>query len=290
MGGLSKKSAYIKSVKSLESAAEGACLLLDAGNSLFKEPVLVPAAAEAARVKARGIFAANRRMGFTFAGIGLYDLAAGPEFLRELAGNDFRFLSANLVDRASGESLFPAYTIVRTGELTVAVMALTAPAGTEGQPYLIRPWQEALPKLARQLRSRAHLLILLSNNRLIDNQAIAGACPELDLIFQSGYAMGSLAPLPVGPVLINQTDIRGRVLGRLDIDWQGHGVWQQQDAKPVAGEMSPSRSGFGATRVESTYAQRFITLNHNMPDDPEVGGLVIETERQVQAAGGRTDR
>lgn len=269
-GGLAKKATALKAL-----SGEKPLLLLDAGNLLFKERVLPPEGAEAARVKARGIVEANRKMGLTFSGIGPHDLAAGPDFLRELAGEDFRFLSANLVDRQSGRPLFPAHTTVQAGGLTVAVLALTAPIDAEGKSYAVRPWREVLPTLARQLRPRAHLVILLSNNKLNENRAIAEACPEIDLIFQSGYAMGNMPPGPVGNALITQSEIRGRYLGVLDIDLRGNGRWQKREAK------APPKAG------QSSYSQRFITLNAEVRDDETMRGFVGELARRMQEAGAK---
>lgn len=270
-GGLAKKATALKAL-----SGEKPLLLLDAGNLLFKESALPPDGAEAARVKARGILEANRKMGLSFSGIGPHDLAAGPEFLRELAGENFRFLSANLVDRQSGQPLFPAYTTVEAGGLIVAVVGLTAPSVAAGRKdYAVRPWRETLPGLLGQLRPRAHLLILLSNNNLTENRAIAEACPEIDLIFQSGYAMGNMPPGPVGNALITQSEIRGRYLGVLDIDLRGNGRWQKREAK------APPKAG------QSSYSQRFITLNAEVRDDETMRGFVGELARRMQEAGAK---
>lgn len=269
-GGLAKKAAALKAL-----GGETPVLMLDAGNLLFKERALPPDAAEAAKVKARGILEANRKMGLAAAGVGVNDLAAGPEFLREIAG-DFRFLSANLVDRQSGRPLFPAYTTVQAGGLTVAILALTAPAAnTEGKSYAVRPWREVLPALARQLRPRAHLVILLSNNKLNENRVIAEACPEIDLIFQSGYAMGNMPPAPVNNALITQNEVRGRYFGVLDIDRCGPGPWQKREP------------GAALSAGQSGYSQRFIVLNAEVREDQEMAGFVGDLARRINNAGGR---
>lgn len=276
MGGLSKKSAFIKSINASNPTAT---LLLDAGNMLFKEHSLPAAkgAAEAARIKARGLVAANRQIGLALAGIGTNDLAAGPGFLKSTGGEGFSWLSLNLVEEKSGQPLFPGSTIVRAGGLTIGVLALTnhqsaAPAGGAG--YGLRPWREVLPQRVAQLRPEADILILLSNYRLSENQEIARTCPELDMIFQSGYVMGNLPPLVTGNALISQTEIRGRYLGLLEIDWQGHGSWQPR----VQGAIN-ARSPAG-----TSFNQRFIPLSAAMPDDPAMDALIQGIEQQERAA------
>ena len=118
------------------------------------------------------------------------------------------------------------------------------------------------------------MLILLSNYPLTENREIARACPELDLIVQSGHAMGNLPPVVAGNTLITQTEIRGRYLGLLEIDWQRHGVWQQRSRGAVLDKASSA----------STYTQRFVPLDAAMPDDPVIDALVRRVEQQAQKA------
>lgn len=276
MGGLSKKSAFIKNVTANSTTP---VLVLDAGNMLFKQRSLPTAAgeAEAARIKAKGLIAANRQIGLSFAGVGANDLAAGPAFLKNTGGDGFTWLSLNVVERESGQPLFNDHTLVQAGGLSVAVLALTShesAATAANASYRVRPWRELLPQRVAQVRQEADILILLSNYPLSENREIARHCPELDMIFQSGFAMGNLPPIAAGNTLITQTEIRGRYLGLLEIDWQGHGVWQQR-ARGAVTEISPRGSSFN---------QRFIPLNAAMPDDPAMDALIMQVEQQARAA------
>ncbi|MDO5673391.1 MAG: hypothetical protein Q4G66_00510 [bacterium] len=276
MGGLSKKSTFISSIHTTTTPA----LLLDAGNMLFKTRSLPgdKREAEAARIRARGLVAANRQIGLGFAGIGTNDLAAGPAFLKDISGKDFTWLSLNLVEEKSGRSLFPGSTKVQAAGLTIAVLAVTnhesaAAAVANGGSYGIRPWREVLPQRIAQLRPEVDILILLSNYPLSENQEIARSCPQLDMIFQSGFAMGNLPPLAAGNALISQTEIRGRYLGLLEIDWQGHGPWQQR-----------ARGATGSRTVGSSFNQRFIPLNSVIADNPAMDAVVQRIEQQARAA------
>ena len=276
MGGLSKKSAFITSIRANNNTP---VLLLDAGNMLFRQHTLPVAAgeAEAARIKAKGLVVANQQIGLSFSGIGANDLAAGPGFLKSTSDKGFTWLSLNLIDLHSSQPIFPGYTKVQTNGLSVAVLAVTNhenAAAASDASYRVRPWQELLPALVAQLRSEADMLILLSNYPLSENREIARSCPELDMIFQSGYAMGNLPPLVAGNALISQTEIRGRYLGLLEIDWQGHGDWQQR----ARGAVSEGKS------AGSVFNQRFIPLNAAIPDDPVMDALVQRIEQQAQAA------
>ncbi len=275
MGGLSKKAAFLNTIRK-ENA--NATLLIDAGNSLFKEQRLpaTAGAAEAARIKAAGVVAAYRAMGLHRAGIGTHDLAAGPAFLKETAGDGFTWLSVNLVDRHSGRPLFPTSTTVQVGGLRVALIALTGPGSADHADYDIRPWQEVLPALVAELRAQAHMLVLLSNYPLSENRKIATACPGLDLIFQSGHVMGNVPPMRTGNALISQSESRGRYVGVLEVDWQGPGRWRQHDSGPLAGD-----------KVVSSYRQRFVPLSAAMPDDPSLDVQLRQVEERARAAAAK---
>lgn len=269
-GGMAKKATFLKSLD-----GDMPLLLLDAGNLLFQTPALAnaPAGAEKARTVARGVMDANRRLGFRIAAVGMHDLSAGPAFLREAAGEDFTWLSANLRDQRSGALLFPAFTTVQVDTLTVGVVGLTGQieeAQASRWGYSVAPWQQVLPQLVAEIRPWVHILVLLSNNPLLENRKIAESCPGVDLIFQSGFARGNLPPLAAGSALINQTEIRGRYLGLLEIDWQGPGSWHQRPVKtPFQG---------------SSYTQKFINLNFDVQDDRSMTKMVDDIEKCIEPA------
>lgn len=274
IGGLARKAARLQALRTQNGGSP--LLALDAGNLAFRKPELPAEAGQAlaVRIRARGVVAANRQMGLGIAGIAANDLAAGPGFLRAIAGDGFTWLSANLVDSQSGALLFPAFTTVQAGQLRVTVLALTDPQARVPSGCRLRPWQEVLPQLVQKLRPEAHLLILLSNQPFTENKKIATACPGLDLIFQAGYTMGNLPPTQVGHALISQTSTRGKYLGLLHIDWQGPGRWRHQ----AGGALVPEG------RAVSGFSQRFLPLDASLPDDAAMKTLVDEVERQARAA------
>lgn len=142
--------------------------------------------------------------------------------------------------------------------------------------YSVAPWQQVLPQLVAEIRPRVHILVLLSNNPLLENRKIAESCPGVDLIFQSGFARGNLPPLAAGSALINQTEIRGRYLGLLEIDWQGPGSWHQRPVKtPFQG---------------SSYTQKFINLNFDVQDDRSMTKMVDDIEKCTEPASSEIPR
>ena len=295
-GGLAKKTTGVKRLRE----GDAPFLILDAGNQFFKFPGRpdTEASARTLRIRAEGIATAHKKMGLVACGVGVNDLAAGPEFLQGLGDAAPPLLSANLVDAESGKRLFPASLTVRAGELNIGILALTGTHGGQEESWRALPWRDALPEALAELESggeKPDLLVLLSNNPLTENRKIAETFPQLDLIFQSGFAMGNLPSIGATNALISQTGIRGRYLGVLDIERRGRGPWQERkeeaqgstqadENQPGKEEQTKKQAGQSAASAASTYSQRFIVLNAEVTEDPEMERFVREVERNSKAA------
>ena len=260
MGGLSKKATALTS---LQSQLKDPWLIIDSGNMLFPEGKLPPGEAEAMKISAQGVLAANSAMGYRFAGVAANDLAAGPLFLQKITVDKFTWLSLNVVSQ-NGEQLFSGYTVLSVGPLKVAVLALSdhASVNNGGQGFTVLPWQQVLPQAMNLLRPQADLTILLSNYSMAVNKEIARATPGLDLIFQSGHVMGNMQPIQINNALITQTGVKGKYLGQLDINWLGTGTWQKG----------------------STFSHRFIPLSPNMEDEPAIDQIIKKTLQEMKKA------
>ena len=303
-GGLAKKTTGVKRLRE----GDAPFLILDAGNQFFKFPGRpdTEASARTLRIRAEGIATAHKKMGLVACGVGVNDLAAGPEFLQGLGDAAPPLLSANLVDNASGRRLFPASLTARAGGLTIGIVALTGTHGGQNASWRALPWRDALPEALAELESgenRPDLLILLSNNPLSENRKIAEAFPQLDLIFQSGFAMGNLPAIGATNALINQTEIRGRYLGVLDIDWRGRGPWRsvqsdpRDDKKTDADEQARTNEGEesgktkgkkGVAVGKSFYNQRFIALDRTVADDADMERFTRGLEARSKAVPPKT--
>jgi 2',3'-cyclic-nucleotide 2'-phosphodiesterase (5'-nucleotidase family) len=130
-----------------------------------------------------------------------------------------------------------------------------------------------LPDALTSLRKDADFILLLSNYDLAENQDIARTCPAIDLILQTGHAVGNMNPLEINQTLIAQAEIRGKYLGVLDIDWNGHDRWSEGNAP-----LPQLKKG----QQPSTYANRFIALKVSTPNDPEVEALVQKTQQRIE--------
>lgn len=259
MGGLSKKASLIKN---LAADPGHPALVVNGGNLLFKTDALPANDLEAAKLTADGIVQATRMMGGTLAGIGTRDLAAGIPFLRQhQKPPDFSLLSLNLVDPATRQPLFTPTVMRQVGGVKIAVLAITDHTGPQGKAgeFRVLPWQDSLQETVAKIRHEADFILLLSNYSLDENQEIARTCSDIDLILQAGHAVGNMTPILINKTLISQVETRGKYLGVLDIDWQGHGHWNEG----------------------TTYTNRFIALKLSMSNDPEVEALVQQTQQRV---------
>lgn len=268
MGGLSKKSIL---VKGLSTDPQIPALLLNSGNMLFKKGVTAEEM-PAARIGAETIIAATRSMGGRVMGIGNLDLAAGLSPLRTAhQPPDFNLLSLNLVQAGTNSPLFASASWQKVGEMQVAILALTDHSlVASGDDFQALPWQQCLEQAVAEVKGKADFILLLSNYSLAENQEIARQLPAIDCILQSGHVLGNMQPTVVKNTLISQTEIRGKYVGVLDIDWNGHGRWREGTAPSAAGEAA------------STYRSRFEALKLSLRNDPQVEALVKDAQRRLE--------
>jgi 2',3'-cyclic-nucleotide 2'-phosphodiesterase (5'-nucleotidase family) len=271
LGGLSKKAFMIKR---LGAEPGKSTLVVNGGNLLFKTDTLEPNTLEASKIAADGIMQGTRLMGATLAGVGTRDLGAGIEFLQQYQTPPaFTWLSLNIIDPATRKPLFTPVLRREVAGLKIAVLALTDHEALQdkGNNFKAIPWRETLPDALASLRQDADFILLLSNYDLAENQEIARTCTAVDLILQTGHAVGNMSPLQINQTLISQAETRGKYLGLLDIDWNGHGRWNEANTPQPQPKNGPP----------STYTNRFIALKLAIPSDPEIEALVQKTQQRI---------
>ncbi len=268
MGGLSKKSFL---VKGLSADPQLPAVLINSGNMLFKKGVNA-AEMPAARIAAETIIEATRTMGGRVMGLGDLDLAAGLPLLRGAhQPPDFSLLALNLVKTGTNAPLFTTVSWQKAGELQVAILGLTDHSLIgSGEGFQVLPWQQGLEQAVTEVKGKADFILLLSNYSLAENQEIARKIPAIDCILQSGHVLGNTQPTVVKNTLISQTEIRGKYVGVLDIDWNGHGRWQEGATATAGGDKA------------STYRNRFEALKLSLRNDPAVEALVKDAQRRVE--------
>jgi len=162
-------------------------------------------------------------MGYDAIGVGPYDLAAGVDFLRDLGRkNRLKMLSANLTDR-DGKPIFPALTIKKRGEITIAIIGLTGSAGGKGSiladSFRILSWKDALKRAVNEAaKHHPNLTIVLSSVK--DNniaQEMAQDFPSVRILIEAVPNGANATPVLTDNLLRCRISPRGKYLSHLDI-------------------------------------------------------------------------
>lgn len=210
---------------------------VDAGNLLFENGGLDPNLEQQGKITAAGIVQAYKQMGYDAAGLGVFDLAAGLHYLLELQKKSaFPWLSANLVRTANHRPFFAPSLVLRRGGLSFGIIGITGKAVqsmlTAKDGAVLLPWSEVLPPLIAKLAKRCDFIILLSGLAPQTDIDIALKLTGIDLIVEAGNGYGNKNPALVGNTLITHTNVQGKSLGILQVNWQPSKIWQPQDLQP----------------------------------------------------------
>ncbi len=225
MGGLSKKAKQFEL-----TAAESKLphIILDGGALLFKGLRLTHGQEQDEMLTARAIVKAYNLMGYQAVGVSKYDLTAGLDFLRQISGQSkFSWLSANLVSKRDRRPVFKSEILLTVNNLKIGVTALTGP--TAGQQLkdqaLLLPWQDSLPAVIKDLKSKSDMIILLSSLPSPANKEIARRYRNINILIQAAQGGTNIYPQPIVNTLICQTTRQGKTIGIMDINWQKSQRW-----------------------------------------------------------------
>ncbi len=227
MGGLSKKAKQFEL-----TAAESKLphIILDGGALLFKNLRLTHGQEQGEMLTAQAIVKSYNLMGYQAVGVSKYDLTAGLDFLRQISRESkFSWLSANLVSRKDQRPVFQSELLLTAANLKIGVTALTGPAAgkllTIKDQALLLPWQDSLPAVIKDLKSKSDMIILLSSLPPLANKEIAHRYRNINILIQSGQSGTNIYPKPLINTLICQTTRQGKAIGIMDINWQKSRKW-----------------------------------------------------------------
>lgn len=168
------------------------------------------------------------------------DLAGGLDFLLAQAGRaKFAWLSANLVEPASGHPLFTPFLSRQVGETRVAVIGITGelPPGITlpaGQAAL-RPWAESLAPLVAELERSHDFLVLLTDLPPTVCGAVARRFPAVNLIINAAGDTYNQPPRTLAPTtLLAATGRQGKYVGALEVTWSRGGRWGEGQDRYLA--------------------------------------------------------
>jgi 2',3'-cyclic-nucleotide 2'-phosphodiesterase (5'-nucleotidase family) len=151
-------------------------------------------------------------------------------FAKKLEGARFPLLCANLTSRPGAPVPTRPWVMIERSGIRVAVMGLTVPMFTRKMwsqalcDYLYESPLETARAVAGELRPRCDLLIALTHLGLREDEALAAAVPEIDLIVGGHTHADLAAPVRVGKTAILHTTAYGFYLGRALLERRA-GAW-----------------------------------------------------------------
>ncbi len=276
-GSVTRRSSFLKQLRGRNEPI----LVADSGNTLFDEANLRAQEFEKPQLidKAKVIVESYNRMGYRVLAVGHLDLAMGLEQLlayRDMA--KFPFICANLVDKESGEPIFPPTAEVETNGVKVGFLGLIV---NSLESYYLEKRAprckvvdgiEAAKNHIPGLRARNDLVVVLASNKLLFNQKLAEEVPGIDLIVDPFLGETNTIERKIEPgeycqehagVIIARTRPEGHSLGTVEfhIVDGGRPLVNRADGNPVpAGR--------------SSYLYKREPIEPHMLQDPEIDLLV----------------
>jgi len=212
-------------VKDLRESEKG-ILVLDSGDLLFKRffNPLPENELKGLGEKAYLIIESLNLMGYDAIGIGEDDLTLGKDFLMEISKKaNFPFLSSNLFDEASGNTLFRSSIIKGVNGLRIGIFSLlsseffTGPFDPRRKGLMIRPPIEVAQEMVKELKPKTDLILLLSHLGYVKDIEVAQTVPGIHVIVGGHTGINLPYPPVIKNIVILQTTSRGMFIGRLDL-------------------------------------------------------------------------
>lgn len=215
LGGLSRRKVVID-----QARAKGPTLALDAGNALFKNL----ANTDEAKKRAEFILKTMGELGTSAMAVGMWDLAAGPDFLKGAAKKaNMKLVSANLA--VKGKLVFEPSVVLKQGETRIGVVAVGPDVNNPDFPGLqgLPPVPAALAE-AKKLKGKVDVVIVLAAIEADQAAQLAReAGDSVDLVLQSGDMRQPTVPRKEGSALFLSTGRRGQTVARVELDLSGQG-------------------------------------------------------------------
>ncbi len=170
----------------------------------------------------------SKKANFPFISSNLLDEASGKtlfhSFLSEISKKaNFPFLSSNLLDEASGKTLFHSFLIKEIDGLRIGMFSLLSPDFFTGptQPrkkgVIFRSPIETAQAMVRELKPKTDLIILLSHLGYGADMEMAQNVQGINMIVGSHNGINLIYPPIVKNTIILQNPSRGMYGARLDL-------------------------------------------------------------------------
>jgi len=205
-------------------------------------------------------------MGYDALGIGDDDLTLGKEFLVGLSKKaKFPFLSSNLMDAESGKPLFQPYLIKEAHGLKVGIFSLLSPEVFSGPQDLrlkgvtLQNPIETGQRIARELKSNADLVILLSHLSYPKDVEMAQTVPGIQIIAGGHTGVNLAFPPIIKDTVILHTPTRGMFAGRLDLTFydSASGFYNSSTKRSLETNLANTKLRSNAKEVTQTEKERY---------------------------------
>jgi 2',3'-cyclic-nucleotide 2'-phosphodiesterase (5'-nucleotidase family) len=293
-------------------------LVLDSGDLLFKRvsPPIPENELKGMSEKANLIIESFNLMAYDAIGIGDDDLTLGKEFLLEISKKaNFLFLSSNLLDEASGETLFQSSVIKEVKGLRIGIFSLlspdffTNPSDPRRKGLNIRPPIETAQAMIKELKPKTDLIILMSHLGYGKDVELARTLKGINIIVGSHTGINVTYPPPANTIIL-QTGSRGMFGGRLDLVFYNREPVFYNSAKKISLEKALNHinqrlTSPGTPEVEKARLQRakeeteralkqlqgnqftnyIISLHEQMKEDPDIKKMIEDFKAKPLTTG-----
>ncbi|MEW6376109.1 MAG: hypothetical protein AB1502_10025 [Thermodesulfobacteriota bacterium] len=201
-------------------------LVLDSGDLLFKRYLnpIPENELKGMSEKAQLIIESFNLTGYDAIGIGDDDLSLGKEFLLAISKKaNFPFLSSNLLDEASGKTLFPSFLIKEVNGLRIGMFSLLSPDFFAGpsdprrKGFNFQSPNETAQAMVKELKPKTDLIILLSHLGYVKDIELVQTVQGINIIVGGHTGINLVYPPVIKNTLILQTASRGMFGGKLDL-------------------------------------------------------------------------
>ncbi len=193
MGGLSRKLAYINTLKNNNVNP----LILDAGGALFAHTQYSVLNLPSVQYKAKAFLEGMEKIGCNAFNIGDYDLVAGYDFLKSLEKNSkIPFISANLRETKSGDLAFKPFKILEKNKLKIGIIGVTDYLPQTVSELYKENYLETGKKYINQLKDEVDILVMLVGGHLNQKNTILETFKDADYIYLSRAVSNTRSTVP----------------------------------------------------------------------------------------------
>jgi len=222
MGGVARRAKFIQRFFELKEPV----VQVDAGDGFFKyHPVNAPVT-DQEKSRAMVLARSAGKLKVDAINVGLWDLSAGVDFLKELSGKSqekakLNLISSNLFDQDQARPIFPTEKIIERAGVKIGIFGLC-----RNSPDLPKTISVLDPKVTAELmvkklkdKNKVELVIGLFNLGLEESKRMVQQVPGIDLVVVSGMPQYLWTPELLNATVLFQSGAGGKYLGQLEIKY-----------------------------------------------------------------------